>query len=241
VLVIFDTETTSLYGDVVELGSIILTDSGKRFIFNERCKPVEPIHPKAQAVHGISDADLAGCRTSETVVMEWLQDIKDLALQEHEEFVLCAHNLAFDTRMVSRHIDLVGTKKFCSLNLTRRIFPDITSKSLEPLYAYLGFTEVVKAHSAIDDCLMVERVLPKLTSNYYHEAMFQKERIEAEEREEAIKSATPAKMLKVVEFGTKNKGKLFTDVSQRDLLWMYENMLNNKDVVYTAGVLLGKQ
>jgi DNA polymerase-3 subunit epsilon len=231
---IFDTETTSLNGDVVEFGSVVILDSGKKFHFNERCKPSEPISDGAYQTHGISDADVEHCRSSRTVVTEWYNDIHELALQEHEEIVLCAHNLAFDARIIKQHIDIQGIKQFCSLLAARKVYPDLPSKKLGDLYAKLGFTETVKAHSALDDCIMVERILPKFVPNYYQEAVVQMQR-------KAELDAIPPKFLETVNFGKKNKGKAFKDVSKSDLIWIYENMTNNKDAVYTAGVLLGKE
>ncbi|MCD0160266.1 3'-5' exonuclease [Deinococcus sp. 6YEL10] len=57
-LVILDTETTGFDGEVIELG---LVDGSGRTLFDERFRPTCPIDPRAQAVHGIKDADLAGC------------------------------------------------------------------------------------------------------------------------------------------------------------------------------------
>lgn len=229
---IFDTETTSYKGDVVEFGSVIITDSGEKYHFNERCKPNEPISEGAFKIHGISEADVENCRSSNEVVTEWFQDVKELALKVHEEFVLCAHNLSFDASIIKQHVDITGVKQFCSLLTARRVFPDLPSKALGDLYASFGFTEEVKAHSALDDCIMLERIIPKLAPNYYAEAVFQM-------REKAERDAMPPKLLKTVTFG-KHKGKLWEDVPQDYLVWA-NTKCDNKDAAYTAGVILGKK
>jgi DNA polymerase-3 subunit epsilon len=237
---IFDTETTGFKGDVMELGSVIITDTGEMYHFNERCKPIEPVSKGAFETHGISDEDVADCRSSSVVVNEWFNDIKELALRVKEDVVFCAHNLVFDMGILKQHISLEPEKRVCSLEAARRLFPELPSKSLGDLYTYFGLKEEVKAHSALDDCLMVHRILPYLMSDYYAEAHYQLPFALEKARLKAIEDAKPPKMLERVLTGKKNKGKLFTDVTKSDLEWMYNNMLNNKDVIYTTGVLLGK-
>lgn len=226
-LVIFDTETTSFTGDVVEFGSVIITDSGEKFHFNERCKPNEPIQEGAQKVHGISNEDVANCRPSHIVVQEWYNDVMDL----REDLVFCAHNLQFDEGIIKQHVSLEHHKRFCSLYTARRLFPEITSKSLGPLYAHFGhILGEMNAHSALDDCIMLERVLPFLTKDYRAEAAFQGQK--------RIDNAKPPKLLDKVPDHFKNHGgKNFNDISEKDLTW-FRDSCKNKDVAYTAGVIL---
>jgi DNA polymerase III epsilon subunit-like protein len=56
-LAVLDSETTGLHGQIVELG--IVNGNGET-LFSERIKPTCKIEPGAQAIHGISDADLEG-------------------------------------------------------------------------------------------------------------------------------------------------------------------------------------
>lgn len=55
-LAVLDTETTGLRGEVIELA--IVNGAGET-LFDARMKPSCPIEPGAQAVHGITAADLA--------------------------------------------------------------------------------------------------------------------------------------------------------------------------------------
>ncbi|KQR40781.1 3'-5' exonuclease [Deinococcus sp. Leaf326] len=59
-LAVLDTETTSLTGEVIELG---IVDAWGRTLFNARMRPSCPVTAKAQEIHGISDADLADLPT----------------------------------------------------------------------------------------------------------------------------------------------------------------------------------
>ena len=56
-LAVLDSETTGLHGQIVELG--IVNGNGET-LFSERIKPTCKVEPGAQAIHGITDADLEG-------------------------------------------------------------------------------------------------------------------------------------------------------------------------------------
>lgn len=219
-LIIFDTETTSLSGDIVELGSVIITQEGRRFHFNERCKPSEPISEGAFQTHGISDEDVEHCRPSSVVVNEWMQDLLGL----NEDLVFCAHNAQFDLRILSQHVNLSKHKQFCSLLLAKSRFPEAPNHKLSALYEWFDFPEPMKAHSALDDCLMLDKVLGVLLGN---STIY-----------DIVLEQAP-KMLDDVTFG-KHKGKKFADLPSDYLIWIRDNH-SNKDAVFTAEVLLGRQ
>ena len=220
-LVIFDCETTSLSGDVVELGSVIITQSGEKFHFNERCKPIkEPISEGAFKCHGISNEDVEDCRPSHQVVAEWFQDLQDL----NEDLVFCAHNAAFDRRILSQHVNLNPYKHFCSLTLAKHRYPEAPNHKLTTLYEELGFTEEMKAHSALDDCIMLERILERLMGN---DTIY-----------DIVNEQLP-KMLTEVTFG-KHSGKKFVDLPDDYLVWCRDKH-SNRNVAFTAGELLGRR
>ena len=91
--IIFDTETTGLDSRedrIIEFGGIELVNkfpTGRTFhrYINAQGRSV---HPDAQAVHGISDADLAGKPTFNEIVAELLEFI--------DGAMLVAHNANFD-------------------------------------------------------------------------------------------------------------------------------------------------
>lgn len=225
-IVVFDTETAGFDGDICEFGSVIITDSGKRFSFNERAKPSVPISEGAYKTHGISDEDVAHCRPEKEVVLEWIQDVLDLAAKEQEEVVFCAHNLQFDQRMIKPFVDIQKHHKLCTLKLAKEMLPDNDNHKLGTLYAQFGQGNNHTAHSALDDCLMLAEILPKLLGprTYYQAAKLQQ---------------IVPKMLQTIEFG-KHKGKAFNEVPKDYLEWIYSNH-SNVHAVFTAGVLLGKE
>jgi DNA polymerase III epsilon subunit-like protein len=174
--VIFDTETTGFgEADVVELASIMILDNGKRFEFRKLMKPEFPIHPKAEEIHGISNEQVANLQSSREVVIGWLEHVKAIALENKErEIVFGAHNLPFDLKIISRHVSIENEKKLCSLKLAKSLQLKAPDNKLGTLYEYFKFTERYNAHSALDDCLMTEKVMFKLFEqagrNYYEEA-----------------------------------------------------------------------
>lgn len=229
-LVIFDTETSGYKCGICEFGSVIITDSGKQFGFNERAKPEVPISEEAYKIHGISNEDVANCRPEKVVVLEWYQDILNLAEQENEPVVFCAHKLDFDMRMVKPFVNLQSHIRFCSLTLAKEMLPDNESHKLGTLYDQFGKGLNHKAHSAYDDCLMLAEVLPKLLGprTYYQEAQIQ------------LKRERPPKLLETVTYG-KYKGMKYVDLPLKQLNWLVENY-DDKDVVFTAQqVLNGKK
>lgn len=89
--VVLDTETTGLYGQVIELGIVTLSGA---VLLDERIRPTCLVEPGAFGVHGISDADVAGCRSFDEV---W-QDA--LALIAGREVI--TYNAAFDRSACAR-------------------------------------------------------------------------------------------------------------------------------------------
>jgi DNA polymerase III epsilon subunit-like protein len=95
-LVAIDTETTGLKGDarVVEVAVVRLPmDGSPRLGWVRRCNPGIPMPPEAQAINGISDADLVG----EPPFAELLEPlIERLAKAE----LVVGHNISFDVRLL---------------------------------------------------------------------------------------------------------------------------------------------
>lgn len=223
-VVIFDTETSGFETGVVELGAVIITDSGQKFHFNERCKPSVPITPGAQKCHGISDADVENCRPDHEVIDEWMQDI--LGLGEEPAFV--AHNLQFDRRIIENYVSLKPFKRYCSLQVARDILPYHEKHKLEFLYETLGFSEKMNAHSALDDCIMLERVLTKLLGEVSRKTLAHHF------------ASVPPKLLTKVTFSKEFKGQRYEDLPIKMLKWIVENH-DDRNAVHTAGVHLGKK
>lgn len=93
-LAVLDTETTDLHGEVIELG---IVDAWGRTLFNERIRPSCRIEPGAQAVHGITDADVQDCPT----ISAFWPRIRDI-LGSHR---IVIYNKGFDVHRLSDSLD----------------------------------------------------------------------------------------------------------------------------------------
>lgn len=146
---ILDTETASLEGGVVEIAWLEINSNLEVVSeFVSRVNPERPIEPGAQAVHGISDADVADKPT-----------LKDIATRLPKGIKMIAHNVPFDLKMVQEHIEVEAT--LCTLALARRTIPSIDNHKLSTLATTLGL-DTKKAHSALGDCYLVLGLLRHL-------------------------------------------------------------------------------
>lgn len=95
--VVLDTETTDLYGFVVEIAIISLTGE---ILLNERVNPLTPITRGAESVHGINAVDVATAPPFQTIwprVRELLAGRRAIAFHaSHERTVLSAELARID-------------------------------------------------------------------------------------------------------------------------------------------------
>lgn len=88
---VLDTETTDLTGVVCEIAAVDLSGAT---VIDTLVRAREPIHPGAQAVHGISDADLVDAPTWEEVLPELLEATRGRTV--------LAYNSPFDRAAIAR-------------------------------------------------------------------------------------------------------------------------------------------
>ncbi len=158
--IIFDTETTGLDtrdDRVIELGGIELVNrfpTGRTF--HQFINPQgRPIHPEAQAVHGISAADLQGKPTFTEIVEEFLAFIDGAKL--------VAHNATFDIGFLNvefgrlGHPDIDPGRVVDTLALARRKHP-MGPNSLDALCRRYGIdnTHRTKHGALLDSELLAE-------------------------------------------------------------------------------------
>lgn len=93
-LAVLDTETTSLNGEVIELG---IVDAWGRTLFDARMRPSCPVTPEAQEIHGISDDDLAGLPT----IAHFWPEIREVLRGRH----VAIFNARFDWPRLLRSLD----------------------------------------------------------------------------------------------------------------------------------------
>ncbi|WP_321925297.1 exonuclease domain-containing protein [Burkholderia sp. BCC1998] len=153
---IIDTETTGVAAHdepisigillvEIELGSgVLVREIGRYHGLRE---PRVPIHPKAQAVHGMTAADLSG-------------KVLDLCITSliNEADVLIAHNAQFDARMLAVVCDAASAKSWrCSFQQ----FPWPAAVGRKKLDSVCEFYGVIKQprHDALGDCEALLAVL----------------------------------------------------------------------------------
>ncbi len=159
--VAFDLETTGLFAQtdrIVEVGAVRFDASGRELgRFQRLIHPGRPMSPAAQAVHGISDADLADAPPAATVLPEFLE-----WLGEPGASTLLAHHAYFDAGFLGRELSraglpLPGHEIVDTLSLARTLWPDSPDHRLDTLSRRLGL-DTAGAHRALADSLRVKEL-----------------------------------------------------------------------------------
>jgi DNA polymerase-3 subunit epsilon len=157
-IVIFDCETTGtdrLADQVIELCvQLGLGDDAPSRTW--RIKPAAPIHPGAQAVHGITVADLEGCPRFGDVA-------DDIAAVFAETDVIVGYNIAFDIDMLQAEYTRIG-KPLLDLNGKKiidafRLWQQCEPRSLQHAHQRFVGAGFAAAHSASADVAATGRVL----------------------------------------------------------------------------------
>lgn len=211
---ILDTETASLQGGVCEIAWLKVDDHLNIVQeFRSLVNPERPIDAGAQAVHGISDADVAGMPTLAEIAAE----------QITSPIQMVAHNAPFDRRMIANHIAV--DHAFCTLQLVRGVITGTTNHKLEVLQAELFLPEQ-KSHSALGDVHTVRDLLLYVI-NFTGDSF-----------DTLYKRSLMPKMLHKVPFG-KYKGKSFNSLPPSYRQWLLQQDNVDKDVRYTLEKLKG--
>lgn len=157
--VAIDFETTGLSpleDRVIEVGALRFDLSGREIASMESLVASgKRSHPRAFAVHGISEADLADAPPTAVVMARLLA-----FLGEPNQTVLLAHNASFDAAFLGAELarSELAQPAFAvidTLPLARQAFPDFRSHGLDSLSRRLGFDRS-DAHRALSDCRRVK-------------------------------------------------------------------------------------
>jgi DNA polymerase-3 subunit epsilon len=157
--VAFDLETTGLMAEtdrVVEVGAVRFDASGRELDRFERLvNPARPMSAAAQAVHGLSDADLADAEPARTDLPEFLDSLGDPA-----SMALLAHNASFDAGFLGRELRRLGLplprqSVIDTLALARSRLPDVYDLRLDTLARLFGLGPD-GPHRALADSLRVK-------------------------------------------------------------------------------------
>lgn len=160
---IFDTETTGLQpseGDeIVSLGALRIVNGRllHQETFEQLVKPRHALSPESVAIHGITDAVLAGQPPIEKVLPQFYRFAEDS--------VLVAHNAAFDMRFLQMQEARTGVRfaqpVLDTLLLSQVIHPHQPQHALEAIAARLGVT-VIGRHTALGDAIVTGEVFLKM-------------------------------------------------------------------------------
>lgn len=163
----FDSETTGLdtsTARMIQLGAVRIVHGrvDETQSFQQMINPGVPIPSESQAIHGISDADVADAASFSEVVGrfdEWRQDS-----------VLVGYAAGFDLAMLNREKQIAGLKWSAPRCLDVRFLvnllsPNLPDFSLDTIASWIG-VETHNRHSALGDAIATAEIfvalIPKL-------------------------------------------------------------------------------
>src|SRR4030067_3558780 len=161
---VVDVETTGLtprYNGVIEIG--IVKVKGFKIVdrYSTLINPGRPIPYYITQFTGISDDDIFNAPFFEDVAEEISEFISGS--------VITAHNLSFDRSFLNKEFLMIGKEKpanpqLCTLRLSKRLYPELRSRSLSSLSYYLR-VKLINAHRALPDAEATEKMFIKILKN----------------------------------------------------------------------------
>jgi DNA polymerase III epsilon subunit family exonuclease len=157
--VALDLETTGLSprdDRIVEIGAVRFDGGGNEIGFFERLvNPLRPSNPRARAIHGIDDRELAHAPTADLILPEFLDFLGD-----PDRTTLLAHNAGFDAAFLGAELarcgrGLPGHGVVDTLALARRQLPHLPSHRLDGLARHFGL-DPYGPHRALADSRRVK-------------------------------------------------------------------------------------
>lgn len=177
-ILFFDIESTGLNiasDSIIELSFVKIFPGSEERIKTWRVRPWDyehdcqkSINPSAQAVHGISDADLAECpRFMEIVeeVLEWLEG-SDLAGFNSAKFDLPMLAEELERVRVYTHRDIPMNLHEKKMVDVQNIYHTLEPRNLKAAYRFYCGKELENAHAAEADTLATYEVLKSQIGRY---------------------------------------------------------------------------
>lgn len=148
--IVFDTETTGIGNNarIIEIGALLIGDDNTPiYEYDQLIQPHAKLSAGITELTGITDSDLADQPDAEFVIPQFLTAIRPL--------LLIGHNVSFDIRMLNIEGGLLGCRKVSNpyedtMKLSRRMFPNAPSNSLQEVMRLLNIDEI-EEHRAISD------------------------------------------------------------------------------------------
>lgn len=159
---VIDVETTGLSPSadvIVEVACLTMRGYEERDSFSTLVNPGRSIPREVAAIHGITDADVAGAPTFTQVAPK---------LRAHcENAVVVAHNASFDLGFLPQLADL---PVICTMRLAQLVLPAAPNYKNQGLREYLGVCdprlENTSAHRALADVIVTSLILKECLRRY---------------------------------------------------------------------------
>lgn len=153
---VVDVETTGIDARrdrVVEVACVVVDRAGRLLReFASLVDPGIPIHPAAQAVHGIRDDDVRYAPR--------LDELEALLLHFTADAVVVAHNAAFDRAFLPC---LAARPWLCTMRFAKHMFPEAPRYANQALREFLRIDDPRlagrQAHRALADALVTSHIL----------------------------------------------------------------------------------
>lgn len=159
-LAIIDLETTGTYGlrdRIIEIAILRIEKEKIVDTYTTLINPQTYVSPFIEQFTGISKEEL------ETAPL--FSDVKDRVLNLLDDAIFIAHNARFDYSFIKTELRRLGiqfkAKTFCTVQLSRRLFPQYSSHSLESIIQRYKFT-YKNRHRAYDDAHILWQFIKKI-------------------------------------------------------------------------------
>lgn len=168
-LVFFDIETTGTsteYDRITEIGALVYEDDNLTSTFSTLLDPGREIPPFITKITGITNNMVIGKPTFEEICEE-LHSLLEGA-------IFVAHNVGFDYNFLKSEFKRAGihyyADHFCTVQLSRHLYPEYTRHNLDEVISRMGFT-CGSRHRAFDDAEVLLKFYQK-AKNIFPEEQF---------------------------------------------------------------------
>ena len=158
---VVDVETTGLHSTqnrIIEIGIVKIRNGKILERFNSFINPGTKIPPFITQITNITDEDVYEA--------PFFEDIAQSILDFFEDSILVGHNLQFDFSFIKHEFQRAGIETFnpikvCTLKLSRKLYPELKSKSLEKVAHHLHL-RTEDLHRAVADAELTVKIYLKI-------------------------------------------------------------------------------
>jgi DNA polymerase-3 subunit epsilon len=170
-LVFLDIETTGTstdYDRITEIGALVYEDGELKRTFSTLVNPGREIPPFITKITGITNDMVIG--------KPMFEEISEELFELLNEAIFVAHNVGFDYNFVRSEFHRVGMQyeadHFCTVQLSRHLYPEFTRHNLDEVIQRMGFT-CQSRHRAFDDAEILYKFYEK-AKNIFPDEHFNK-------------------------------------------------------------------